>query len=159
MVDFQERAKKRRLAMNAVMWDDRATQWKDVILDDLLPDCSGQSGVSSWRLSGQIVASNFLPLWLGLDEVRGPEIVKSLEGSGLVLKGGISWRRRRVRRAGGLRMDERSGSCSTGEVRVLEPLWFQLKGKLPHFPGQRGRGGWYFIIIYFTQNSTNKTRN
>ena len=90
MVDFQERAKKRRLAMNAVMWDDRATQWKDVILDDLLPDCSGQSGVSSWRLSGQIVASNFLPLWLGLDEVRGPEIVKSLEGSGLVLKGGIS---------------------------------------------------------------------
>jgi len=90
MVDFLERAKKRRRAMNAVMWDDRATQWKDVILDDHLPDCSGQDGVSSWRLSGQIVASNFLPLWLGLDEVRGPDIVKSLEGSGLVLKGGIS---------------------------------------------------------------------
>lgn len=90
MVDFLERAKKRRRAMNAVMWDNRATQWKDVILDDHLPDCSGQDGVSSWRLSGQIVASNFLPLWLGLDEVRGPDIVKSLEGSGLVLKGGIS---------------------------------------------------------------------
>ena len=89
-VAFLERAKKRRRAMNAVMWDDCATQWKDIIMEDLLPACSELGGVASWRLSEQIVASNFLPLWVGLDEVRGPDVVKALENSGLVLVGGIS---------------------------------------------------------------------
>ena len=59
-------------------------------MEDLLPACSELGGVASWRLSEQIVASNFLPLWVGLDEVRGPDVVKALENSGLVLVGGIS---------------------------------------------------------------------
>ena len=87
--EFLEHARKRREAVESVLWDPTQMQWKDFLLETYTAT-EESGGVMSGCLSEQVVASNYLPLWLGMGDAHGSAIIGSLKASGLVLPGGIS---------------------------------------------------------------------
>ena len=79
-------AARRQAAINAVMWDAQAGQWRDLVLDS-------DTSPRTFHLSNITAASNWVPLFAGLAEPGSPQAlaaVEALQRSGLIHEGGLA---------------------------------------------------------------------
>lgn len=89
---FAKASKARKMAMDAIFWDQEKGQWFDYWLND----SSMVKDIYKWDASYQnqdIFASNFIPLWVQLfysDETMVKQVTQSLESSGLLRDAGIA---------------------------------------------------------------------
>jgi len=94
------RAAARKAAIDAVLWDDGAGQWRDAVVDARAAAAAGRDGSrgAPWRMGAEAAlarapaASDWAPLWAGVargDAPRVARIVRALERSGLLARGGV----------------------------------------------------------------------
>nr|AOW41677.1 glycoside hydrolase 37 [Lagenidium giganteum] len=78
--EYEEAAKRRAAAMDAILWNEEVGSWKDFVL-------------SEGRHSSVVSVSDYSPLWAGAFDASNKErlskIVKSLQSSGLIQIGGV----------------------------------------------------------------------
>mmetsp|Transcript_3283 Transcript_3283/g.9510 ORF Transcript_3283/g.9510 Transcript_3283/m.9510 type:complete len:550 (-) Transcript_3283:20-1669(-) len=85
---FSEAAKTRAAGIQALMWDSKTGQWRDLIINSTNP-----SDVSTVSQSAANTAANYIPLWAGLADPgssRAQAALKAFKGSKLLGVAGIS---------------------------------------------------------------------
>lgn len=104
---FTRHAEQRLDAINSLLWDAGAGQWRDLVMAEgpggaPPPAPGGAPGSASdapppvctdWRQSGVVAASNWVPLYCGCAAAGSPQAaaaVAGLRGSGLVAQAGVA---------------------------------------------------------------------
>ncbi|CAD7701963.1 unnamed protein product [Ostreobium quekettii] len=92
---FQALARARQAAMDDVLWNGNSHQWKDFLLEtETHCECDAvKEIVWDGSQSSGTYASNWLPLWCGLQPANGTdaeEVVESCRRSGLICSAGIA---------------------------------------------------------------------
>ncbi|DBA96181.1 TPA: hypothetical protein ACH3X1_015660 [Trebouxia sp. C0004] len=86
---FRGYAAARKVAINALMYDQTAGKWFDLVIDDIT-----QSPVTASQHNNTIsYVSQYIPLWVGLADLGSPQaeaVTKSFFRSGLIQPGGIA---------------------------------------------------------------------
>ena len=82
---FGARARARREAIEALMWDGDHLQWRDLIVEEV-----DVRFARAFAQSRGVYASNFVPLWAGCGGDRAAGVHGALLASGLVGPGGIA---------------------------------------------------------------------
>jgi alpha,alpha-trehalase len=81
--------RRRRAAMDAVLWDARRGAWLDGWLTDS-GDGGGGAAATGWRRSPQLTAASFVPLWAGaFSGAQFANATAAFEASGLLQPGGV----------------------------------------------------------------------
>ena len=99
---FAIAAGRRRAVINAVLWDESSRRWRDVLLDESASDPRNATTAKTYYNMGFITgtrASDYVPLFCGACERDSPHavsVVRSLQGSGLVMPGGVATSLRRT---------------------------------------------------------------
>ena len=95
---FAVAANRRRVVLNATLWDEDEGRWRDLLLEPRASDPEIASSDTAtvltpmWFVPG-VRASDFVPLWCGAAEPGGARATRafhSLRKSGLVLPGGVA---------------------------------------------------------------------